>query len=254
MSAPRQDPDRFWARPEWAGNGYHTVLKHFHKALKPATYLEIGVEKGETLALAQCASIAVDPEFQIASPVMNNKPSCFFFTCGSDAFFRDHDPSRFFGRPIDLAFLDGLHHYEVLLRDFLHTEKHCRRGSIILMHDCLPFDSHLGRRRFDDERFRERSAQPGYWAGDVWKTVVILKKARPELKIAAFDAPPTGLVAVTNLDPSSTVLEERYFELVGGLAGLDLFAGAADYYDLLAVRNFFDENGDFRALSAEFWL
>jgi len=253
MSEAVDAPDGFWRRPPWTGKDYQVVLKRFHEAAKPATYLEIGVEKGATLALAQCASIAVDPEFPIKSAVMNNKPSCFFFRCSSDAFFRECDPSRLFGRPIDLAFLDGLHHYEVLLRDFLHTEKHCRRGSIILMHDCLPVDSHVARRRVGDTTYRERSAEPTHWAGDVWKTVVILKKARPDLKIVAYDAAPTGLIAVTNLDPASTALEARYFELVGEIAALDLNAGGEDYYASLGVRNF-DEQRHFSALSVEFWL
>ncbi len=253
MSEPENEPDRFWARPSWTGENYRAVLKRFHEALKPSTYMEIGVDKGGTLALAQCATIAVDPEFPLESAVMNNKPSCFFFRCNSDAFFRERDPSRLFGRPIDLAFLDGLHHYEVLLRDFLHTEKHCRRGSIILMHDCLPTNSHIGRRRVGDRRFRERTAEPTHWAGDVWKTVAILKKARPDLKVVAYDAAPTGLIAVTNLDPNSTVLEAGYFGLVREMAGLDLYAGGEDYYAALGVRNF-DEQRHLSALSIEFWL
>ena len=253
MNESSDATDRFWSRAPWTGTNYRAVLKRFHGVLKPATYLEIGVEKGGALAFAECASIAVDPDFQIASPVMNNKPSCFFFRCGSDTFFREHDPSRLFGRPIDLAFLDGLHHYEVLLRDFLNTEKHCRRGSIILMHDCLPIDSHAARRRVGDERWRERSAEPGHWAGDVWKTAAILKAARPELKIVAYDAPPTGLVAVTNLDAASTVLEERYFALVEQWADVDLYAAAADYYESLDVRDF-EQARHFSAMSAEFWL
>jgi hypothetical protein len=253
VSEPKGEPDRFWSRPSWTGKDYQSVLRRFHEALKPSTYLEIGVEKGATLALAECASIAVDPDFPLVSPAMNNKPSCFFFRCTSDAFFRDNDPSRLFGRPIDLAFLDGLHHYEVLLRDFLHTEKHCRRGSIILMHDCLPRDSFVGRRRVGDRRYRERTAEPTHWAGDVWKTVAILKKARPDLKVVAYDAAPTGLVAITNLDANSTVLEARYFELVGDMAALDLYAGAEDYYSSLGVRNF-DEQRQLSALSVEFWL
>lgn len=253
MNTPVDATDRFWSRPEWTGQGYRVALRRLHEMLKPSSYFEIGVEKGMTLAFAQCASIAVDPEFQIASPVMNNKPACYFFACTSDAFFRERNPTQLFGRPIDLAFLDGLHHYEVLLRDFMNTEKHCRRGSIVLMHDCLPFDSHVARRNFEDRTHRDRSAQPTFWAGDVWKTVAILKRARPDLKIVAYDAEPTGLVAITNLDPRSTVLEERYFELVTEFAALDLYAGAEAYYAAIDLRNF-DEASDSNALSLEFWL
>ena len=244
------EPDRFWSRPEWQGAGYRQILKRLHEAMQPSTYLEIGVDKGHTLGFAQCASIAIDPEFPLDRPAMNNKPACFFFRSTSDAFFRERDPSALFGRPVELAFLDGLHHYEVLLRDFLNTEKHCRRGSVILMHDCLPFDSYVARREFGDMRYRDRTAQPSFWAGDVWKAVAILKKARPDLKIVAYDAPPTGLIAVTNLDPGSKVLEERYFELVGDMAELDLSDAADGYYASLGVR--MSENIDASGLSLDY--
>jgi hypothetical protein len=231
-------PDRFWSREGWTGGDYRGLLQWFHEAAQPSTYLEIGVETGLTLALARCASIAVDPDFQIASPVMNNKPSCHFYPCGSDDFFRDYDPTRILGAPIDLAFLDGLHHYEVLLRDFLNTEKHCERASIILLHDCLPVDSHVARRKRGDWRYRERSAHPTHWAGDVWKTVAILKRARPDLEIIAYDAQPTGLVAITHLDPRSTAQETHISELVEEFEPLDFLACAQDYYASLAVRRF----------------
>jgi hypothetical protein len=247
------EDDRFWSRPQWTGANYRTVLKRLHEVIRPAAYLEIGVEKGGALALANCASIAVDPDFQIDAAAVNSKPSCFLFKSTSDVFFREQDPSRLLGRRLDLAFLDGLHHYEVLLRDFLNTEKHCRRGAVVLMHDVLPTDSHIGRRRVGDISYRERSAEPSHWAGDVWKTVVILKRTRPELKIVAYDAQPTGLVAVTNLDPNSTVLEERYFELVAEMADRDLHADAAAYYESLGVRNF-EQARHFSALSVEYWL
>ncbi len=60
-------------------------------------------------------------------------------------------------------------------------------------------------------------------------------------------------VAITNLDPRSTVLEERYFELVTEFAALDLYAGAEAYFAALDLRNF-DEASDSNALSLEFWL
>jgi len=246
------EPERFWSRPEWRGVGYRQILKRLHEAMRPATYLEIGVDKGHTLALAQCAAIAVDPTFPLDRPAMSNKPACYFFRCTSDVFFRERNPTALFGRPVDLAFLDGLHHYEVLLRDFFNTEKHCRRGSVILMHDCLPFDSYVARREFGETRDRERTAQPSFWAGDVWKTVAILKTARPDLKIIAYDAPPTGLIAVTNLDPASSVLEQRYFELVAKMVDLDLADAADDYYASLGVR--MSETLDDARLSLDYWL
>ncbi len=80
--------DRFWSRSEWTGLEYREALRRFHEVIKPSTYFEIGVDRGRTLAMAQCPSIGVDPNFRLAAAVANNKPSCFLFNCGSDAFFR----------------------------------------------------------------------------------------------------------------------------------------------------------------------
>ncbi len=61
-------------------------------------------------------------------------------------FFARHDLGGLLGKPISMAFLDGMHHFEYLLRDFINTEKHCSSNSVILLHDCLPTDRHVARR------------------------------------------------------------------------------------------------------------
>jgi hypothetical protein len=245
--------DRFWSRPFESSSDYIAVLRRFHEITKPRTYFEIGVDRGRTLGLAQCASIAIDPKFRVERPVMDNKPSCFFFKSNSDDFFRENDPTKLFGRPIDLAFLDGLHYFETLLRDFIHTERHCRRNSIILLHDCVPTDAHVARRLEEDGRYRAQTATPGHWAGDVWKTAAILKQTRKDLKFVAYDASPTGLIAITNLDPSSKLLEERYFELVADYAPRDLHDEADSYFSSLGFRSF-DEASGLSEFSLEYWL
>src|SRR5688572_2438786 len=45
-----------------AGPTYLEVLKSIHAGLAPRLYLEIGVRKGKSLALASCPAIAVDPQ------------------------------------------------------------------------------------------------------------------------------------------------------------------------------------------------
>lgn len=212
--------------PEHQGLPYDAFLARLHQALRPRTYLEIGTAHGGTLQLAACASIAVDPRFALDRDVVGRKPCCLLFQQTSDVFFRSHDPRALLGLPLDLAFLDGMHHYEYLLRDFINTERHCHPASVILLHDCLPTDAHVARRDYQDATRAHLSHRPGWWAGDVWKTVAILRRHRPGLSIRAFDAPPTGLIAVTGLDPASRVLSDGYFDLVAEFAEPDP-AGAA---------------------------
>jgi Methyltransferase domain len=39
-----------------------------------------------------------------------------------------------------MAFIDGLHHFEQVLRDFINVEKRATSEGLIVIHDCIPFD------------------------------------------------------------------------------------------------------------------
>ena len=63
------------------------------------------------------------------------------------------------------------------------------------------------------------------WTGDVWKILYAFKLFRPDLRVSILDCPPTGLVAVRGLDPSSTVLSSavlssRYEEVLAKAGSL----------------------------------
>ncbi|HEX4111546.1 MAG TPA: class I SAM-dependent methyltransferase [Stellaceae bacterium] len=203
------------------GEYYLNVLARLHAYLKPSTYFEIGTSAGGTLKLANCKSLAIDPAFQINTNAIGAKPSCMLFQCTSDRFFRDHSPSAIFGSAVDLAFLDGLHLFEQLLRDFLNTERHCASDSVVALHDCVPADRWMAERVYTEECKKE-SQRPGWWTGDVWKCLPALKKYRPDLRILVVDAAPTGLVLITNLDPKSSVLGENYWKIVDEFFDLDI--------------------------------
>jgi hypothetical protein len=139
----------------------------------------------------------------------------------SDEFFANNDPKAVFPLGVDLAFLDGLHRFEYLIRDFVGTERCCHARSIVLIHDCLPLNHRMAERtmRGDDTESPEtRSA----WTGDVWRILPIVKKYRPDLRVLLLDCPPTGLVAITNLDPTSDVLVKAYYRIVDEFSSDDL--------------------------------
>lgn len=227
-------PDAPFSRPRHAGTGYLKLLRRLHALKRPRSYLEIGTATGKTLALARCASIAIDPRFRLAGDGhpgnARGKPAWQLFEMTSDEFFARHDPTALFGGPVDLAFIDGMHHFEFALRDFMNVERHCRPDSLIVLHDCLPIDSHMARRDPRDRAGAAQSQYPNAWAGDTWKALWILQRYRPDLRIFAFDAPPSGLVVVTHVDPSSTLLKRRYEEAIGAAGAIDLagfYAGFA---------------------------
>lgn len=221
----KKDPDQMNIAvmnvPDHQGGDYQVMLGQLHALLNPATYFEIGTWRGESLALAQCSSIAVDPNFAIDRDVTSGKDRCMMFSMPSSDFFERYNPTTIFGQPIEMAFLDGLHHWEVLLQDFIGTEPHCYPHSVIVLHDCLPTDVYNTARSNNPEE-RTLSTRPGWWAGDVWKTLLVLRRLRPDLKILPLDASPTGLVVISNLDPKSAVLIDAYDDIIAEYADLHL--------------------------------
>ncbi len=243
--------DGFWTLPDHAGRSYQDALRMLHAQLQPQRYLEIGTANGGSLTLAKCPSIAIDVAFQLDHFTAQtlNKPVSLLFQMPSDTFFERYSPATLLKGPVDLAFLDGMHHYEFLLRDFINTERHCLPNSVILMHDCVPTDAFVARRNPDDRTLRAFSAHPNWWAGDVWKAALIIRRLRPDLRILAFDAPPTGLVAITNLDPGSNVLAQAYPEAVAAHRDLTLGAfGPEAYLRLMGARHLANPSEDLAGL------
>ena len=71
----------------------------------------------------------------------------------------------------------------------------------------------------------------GAWTGDIWKVVPIIEKYRPDIGILLVDCAPTGLVLLTNLDPSSAVLRQNYIRIVKEFRDLpNDFDGIRDFY------------------------
>jgi hypothetical protein len=201
------------------GPHYFHTLAALHGRLAPTTYFEIGTLHGETLKLARCASVAVDPQFQLTVDVEADKPFCRLFEETSDDFFAHHDLTDVLGARVDMAFLDGLHEFAFLLRDFINTERHCHSDATIVMHDCLPRDVAM---TGDAARSSGAHKYRAYWTGDVWKIVPVLRKWRPDLRVTCLDSSPTGLVVCTGLAPSNRTLSEAYDEILAEWAQVSL--------------------------------
>jgi hypothetical protein len=201
--------------PDLEGEHYLSCLSKLHQMLKPRTYLEVGTCDGSSLQQARCASIAVDPWFQLRGRVpAESMPVLCLFQMPSDQFFKSYDARSILGAPIDFAFLDGMHLFEYLLRDFMNTERVCHENSVVVLHDCVPLDIHMARRDWGNTQWSALSAHPNWWTGDVWKILLVLRAYRPELEVEIYDAPPTGLVVIRGLDPASTVLSDNYGQII----------------------------------------
>jgi hypothetical protein len=179
----------------------HEFLAMLHTDLKPRGYLEIGVLFGDSLRLAQCPAIGIDPEPRLRYHL----PSYQIFTSASDDFFESGGMARWFTAPVDLAFIDGMHLYEFALRDFMNIEKHSNPRTVVVFDDVLP--------RNWAEAAREQC--PGDWTGDVWKVPRLLQRFRPDLKVLMVDTEPTGTCVVFGLRAESKKLQNMYTAIMG---------------------------------------
>lgn len=197
------------AETEMPGEDYYYWLQRFHQWLNPAIYVEIGLGHGRSLALAgpDTKAIGIDPYqgvWERLHYVCPHGPATLFPTT-SDDFFANHDLRHVMDREtFDLGFIDGLHLFEQVLKDFINLERYARKDSVILIHDCLPIAPIVA----------ERNRCTGFWTGDVWRIIPCLKTFRPDLKIMTIPTKPSGLGVVTNLDTNSTVLSDNYEEIV----------------------------------------
>ena len=111
-------------------------------------YLEIGCDKDQSFSKIKVKNkIGVDP---VSGGNIRSTSDQFFST----------NKSKF-----DIIFIDGLHHYEQVIKDVNNSLKILNDNGFILLHDCLP-------------RSIAHQAIPRYrgsWNGDVWKALVELR-------------------------------------------------------------------------------
>ena len=217
--------EHFWKRD------YYDLFAEIHAKHQPRVYLEIGVATGKSLALARTGTraLGIDPALAAQGSQFyyspENLPQRYGMT--SDDFFATVDVSKEMGQPcFDVAFIDGLHHFDQVLRDFINLERFADKDSVILIHDCLPIAPQVAT--------RERST--AFWTGDVWKIIPCLKAVRPELEIVTLPAAPAGLALVRRLDATSKVLARQYHAIVEQFDALVLPEAWNERCQLLAVE------------------
>lgn len=179
---------------------YLNVLKQLHDTFEPATYLEIGVRRGRSLSLACGAAVGVDPDPDISCALPS---STDLVRQTSDDFFEDGIHPILKSKP-ELVFIDGMHLFENVLRDFMHVEKIAGPHTIVVIDDVLP--------NLPEQATRERLTR--VWTGDVWKIYQCLARHRPDLQLLLLDTSPTGLLIITGLNPANPILWERYNPIV----------------------------------------
>ena len=143
---------------EWQEYNRVQLLQHLVTTRNYKHYLEIGCDKNQVFDLIKVElKEGVDP----------NRGGTQRMT--SDAFFKKDN------RTWDLIFIDGLHTYEQVARDFSNAFARLNSGGTIVIHDMLP------------TRASQAIALPTekYWVGDVWRLAFDLSN-RDDLNFKLF--------------------------------------------------------------------
>jgi hypothetical protein len=216
------------------GTRYLNFLGALHSEVLVDWYLEIGCRMGDSFAPVRSKTIAVDPFFRAEINIIGQKPALHVFQDTSDAFFEAGFLARNDIR-VSMSFLDGMHLFEYLLRDFMNTEAASDPRGVIMMHDLVPHNLAM--------TTRDLTAIRGAWTGDVWKLLPILQRWRPDLTLTMLNLRPTGVLCVSNLSPGNRVLQENYDDIVGEFMeqdiesyGVERYFGSFDYTDALAMK------------------
>ncbi|MCH4821594.1 class I SAM-dependent methyltransferase [Gramella lutea] len=161
-------------------------------------YLEIGVHKGFVFLELKCPKkVAIDPKFQIdfhyKLKKLFKRPYNFrnkYFEMTSDKFFIEHKKFiKAFGA-FDLVFVDGLHTFEGSLKDVLNSLNYLHEDGCVVVHDCFPPRKAAATpaNSYQEVNLLKPDGWNGLWCGDVWKTIVYLKKLyKDELEVLVLD-------------------------------------------------------------------
>lgn len=161
----------------------HEFLARLHELLRPARYLEIGVQYGHSLKLAHpwgTFAMGIDP-----NPLCEPGPSQCIYTQTSREFF-GRRPANL---NIDFAFIDGSHLVEDAIFDFESILEHSHDRTVIVFDDVLPYT----------QKMTSRTQIPGDWTGDVWKVTSWIEWNFPFMATELVDTSPTGLLVCWNV-------------------------------------------------------
>ena len=189
----------------------HSLMSALHHTLAPRTYLEVGVFQGASLKLARCPAVGIDPAPQVtqrlpATARVITKTGDDFFASPRplDGVLPTTAPRRGDGELFaELALIDGMHHAEFALRDFMNIERNSAPWSTIVFDDALPENA--------EQALRTRATAS--WTGDVFLVEQVLKTYRPDLVTVRVDTA-TGALLVFGLNHLDQRLASAYDEIV----------------------------------------
>lgn len=146
------------------------IINNFIQKFGYKSYLEIGTQNPN----GNFNQIEIKNKYSVEPfPPSGLNANDYSFVGTSDQYFDFISPDTKF----DIIFIDGLHHYQQVLKDIENSLNHLSDNGTIVCHDCLP----------TTEKMQERDDHGGEWTGDVWKAIAKLRVETIDLDIKIVD-------------------------------------------------------------------
>jgi hypothetical protein len=206
-----------------------TLIQAIIKKKKYRNYLEIGCQYGMSFLPTVCKNkIAVDPSFNIPLKrklkwLLKNRTNIHnrYFEETSDDFFAKRKNELKKRGQLDIVLVDGLHTFEAALKDVLNSLHYLQQDGIIIMHDSFPPHKAAATpgKDYDDSASLCKEGWTGEWCGDVWKSIVYLKRAFPnQMDVYVINTDyGLGIVKPKGQLTSSLALDKKIFDEVNKL-------------------------------------
>ena len=166
---------------EWSIRRIHAISK----LNNASTYLEIGVYMGDTFHPIDLPyKDAVDPSFKFDISLIANE-QIRLFEMTSNQFFSSNLPKRHY----DIVFLDGMHVFAQIFRDFSSALTLSHSRTVFLIDDTIPCDVYSSlpnHQQAVKERKRANPAGNDAWHGDVFKIILAIHDFFPTLTFATI--------------------------------------------------------------------
>jgi glycosyltransferase involved in cell wall biosynthesis len=212
---------------------YNTLYDERHKIINKYTnsnsnYLEIGIEYGYTFNKTHFLNkTGVDPD-----PKFEASNGQIIFKLTSDDYFDTLNKNVTINNT-DIIFIDGMHHYENVVKDFNNSLKILSQNGTIFIDDCIPLNYNeqlkIPRKHYYDNGILKYGEE---WTGDVWKVMYhLLLHYNDKFKYQYFhNTNYRGVIMIKILEP---------FEISNELTiNYDYFNDFNNYLGLLQNNNY----------------
>lgn len=215
-------------------NERHLVINQ--NTSKEQKYLEIGVEHGYTFSKTHFVSktgVDPDPKFSISDGRFKNIV-CQLYSVTSDDYFAKYKSICEDALLFDVVFIDGLHHCENVLRDFVNSLNILsQKNGFIFIDDILPLNYNEQFKIPTKHYYENGILKYGEeWTGDVWKFVYyLLRHFHQNIKYTYYyHIAYRGIIRIEIVEPFKLIIEDQVYDEMNSY---DYFNDFSDYLVLL---------------------